>query len=73
MTDRYDRGLSFLEGDPMSPSPDRVISINLSDDVWRAFTQVQPEPVSWLKSRILESIEAARAGSTDTPQPLGRA
>ena len=57
----------------MSPSPDRVISIALSDDVWRAFTQVQPEPVSWLKSRILESIEAARTGHTDTPQPLGRA
>jgi hypothetical protein len=45
----------------MSPSPDRVISIALSDDVWRAFTEVQPEPVSWLKSRILETIEAARA------------
>jgi hypothetical protein len=73
MTDRYDRGLSFLEGHPMSPSPDRVISIALSDDVWRAFTQVQPEPVSWLRSRILESIEAARTGSTDTPKPLGRA
>lgn len=57
----------------MSPSPDRVISIALSDDVWRAFTQVQPEPVSWLRSRILESIEAARTGNTDTPQPLGRA
>lgn len=74
MTDRYDRDLSFLEGHPMSPSPDRVISIALSDDVWRAFTQMQPEPVSWLRSRILESIEAARTGSsTDTPQPLGRA
>lgn len=44
----------------MSPSPDRVISIALTDDVWRAFTEVQPEPVSWLKSRILETIEAAR-------------
>jgi len=57
----------------MSPSPDRVISITLSDDVWRAFTQVQPEPVSWLKSRILESIETARPDSGNTPQPLGRA
>lgn len=57
----------------MSPSPDRVISIALSDDVWRAFTQVQPEPVSWLKSRILESIEAARAGSPEKSQPIGRA
>lgn len=56
----------------MSPSPDRVISIALPDDVWRAFTQVQPEPVSWLKSRILESIEAARETGSPT-QPIGRA
>jgi hypothetical protein len=60
----------------MSPSPDRVISIALSDEVWRAFTQVQPEPVTWLKSRILESIETARrsADSSAPPsQPIGRA
>ena len=56
----------------MSPSPDRVISIALTDEVWRAFTQVQPEPVSWLKSRILESIEAAREAGSPT-QPIGRA
>jgi hypothetical protein len=58
----------------MSPSPDRVISIALSDDVWRAFTQAQPEPVSWLKSRILESIEASSRGASDAPAPpVGRA
>lgn len=57
----------------MAPSPDRVISIALTDDVWRAFTAVQPEPVSWLKSRILESIETSRDGATAPPQPLGRA
>lgn len=51
-------------------SPDRVISIALTDDVWRAFTRVQPEPVSWLKSRILESIASAAA---ETPSPIGRA
>lgn len=55
----------------MSPSPDRVISIALSDEVWRAFTRVQPEPVSWLKSRILESIETAPPAPAPT-QP-GRA
>lgn len=54
----------------MSPSPDRVISIALSHDEWRAFTQAQPEPVSWLKSRILETIAAAHAGNKE---PLGRA
>lgn len=58
----------------MSPSPDRVISIALSDDEWRAFTQAQPEPVSWLKSRILESIEATRSSGGDAPaQRIGRA
>ena len=57
----------------MSPSPDRVISIALSDDVWRAFTQAQPEPVSWLKSRILESIEASRGAAADSTSTVGRA
>lgn len=54
-------------------SPDRVISIALSDDVWRAFTKVQPEPVSWLKSRILESIATAGQGGDDAPASIGRA
>lgn len=66
----------FLEGpmttNPETSSPDRVISIALSDDVWRAFTQVQPEPVSWLKSRILESIAAGKPAD-DAPQAIGRA
>jgi hypothetical protein len=57
----------------MSPSPDRVISIALSDDVWRAFTQAHPEPVSWLKSRILESIEASRQSTPESAPPIGRA
>ncbi|MEZ5416571.1 MAG: hypothetical protein R2708_04425 [Vicinamibacterales bacterium] len=56
----------------MSPSPDRVISIALTNDEWRAFTQVQPEPVSWLRSRILESIEAARAADAPAPAPATR-
>lgn len=57
---------------PETSSPDRVISIALSDDVWRAFTQVQPEPVSWLKSRILESIAAGKPAD-DAPPAIGRA
>lgn len=56
----------------MSPSPERVISIALTDEVWRAFTRVQPEPVSWLKSRILESIETAPSATPAPTQP-GRA
>lgn len=54
----------------MNSSPDRVISITLTDDVWRAFTEVQPEPVSWLKSRILEAIEAARATRNSASQKI---
>lgn len=73
MSDRYDVNLFFPGGKPMSPSPDRVISIALTDDVWRAFTQAQPEPVSWLKSRILESIESARVSPAGASQPIGRA
>jgi hypothetical protein len=54
-------------------SPGRVISIALSDDEWRAFTQVQPEPVTWLKSRILESIASARGVAADAKPTIGRA
>ncbi|MGD9904677.1 MAG: hypothetical protein AB7U83_14535 [Vicinamibacterales bacterium] len=53
----------------MTQHTERVISIALPDDVWRAFTQAQPEPVLWLKERIQESIDSAR---TKTP-PAGRA
>ena len=57
----------------MTPMTDRVISIALSDAEWRAFTQAQPEPISWLKARIHETIESSRSGSTPTAPPLGRA
>lgn len=57
----------------MTPVPDRVISIALSDEDWRAFTQVQPEPVQWLKARIHESIESARTGTPAGAPSIGRA
>lgn len=57
----------------MSPSPDRVISIALSNDEWRAFVQAHPQPVEWLKARIQESIETARTGGAAGTQPIGRA
>ncbi len=56
----------------MTPNTDRVISIALTDEDWRAFTQVQPEPVLWLKARIHETIESSRSASP-TAAPLGRA
>jgi hypothetical protein len=57
----------------MTISNERVISIALPDEVWRAFTQAQPDPVLWLKARIQESIDSARTGTTAGSQPLGRA
>ena len=53
----------------MTPTTDRVISIALSDEDWRAFTQVQPEPVLWLKDRIRESIASSRSGATPVAHP----
>ncbi len=53
----------------MTLNIDRVISIALSDEDWRAFTQVQPEPVSWLKARIHETIESSRGASAETSGP----
>ncbi len=50
----------------MTPNTDRVISIALSDEDWRAFMQVQPEPVLWLKARIHETIETSRGDATAT-------
>jgi hypothetical protein len=57
----------------MTLNTDRVISITLPDEVWRAFTQANPEPVMWLKARIQESIESARTAATPPTNPIGRA
>ncbi len=57
----------------MTLNTDRVISIALSDEDWRAFTQVQPEPVLWLKSKIRESIESSQVRPAAQNPPLGRA
>ncbi len=48
---------------------DYVISVVLNNEDWKAFLQVQPEPVNWLRERIRESIEAARQQSTKPQAP----
>ncbi len=40
----------------METSRDRVISISLSEHDWQAFVQKHPQPVTWLRERIQESI-----------------
>ena len=55
----------------MSSSPERVISITLSDEDWRAFVKAQPQPVHWLRERIHEII-ATTAPSCEGPQVAQR-
>ena len=35
---------------------EHVISVVLTNEEWKAFLQLQPEPVSWLRERIQETI-----------------
>jgi hypothetical protein len=45
-----------------------VISVVLNNEDWKAFVQLQPEPVNWLKERIREKIEASRPDSDSAKQ-----
>ena len=39
---------------------EHVISVVLTTEDWKAFVQLQPEPVHWIKERIRETIAASR-------------
>lgn len=49
----------------MNVTREHVISVVLTDEDWRAFLELHPQPVRWLRERIQESIAAARAGEAD--------
>ena len=40
----------------METSRERVISISLNEAEWQAFVRLHPQPVTWLRERIQESI-----------------
>ena len=40
----------------MNDPRDHVISVVLTDEEWRAFVNLQPQPVAWLRERIAEAI-----------------
>ena len=40
----------------METTRDRVISISLNEQEWLAFVEKHPQPVTWLRERIKESI-----------------
>ena len=51
---------------------ERVISVSLNESDWQAFIQLHPQPVTWLRERIQESLrlgsgQALRPGSGDRP------
>jgi hypothetical protein len=40
---------------------EHVISVVLNHEEWKEFVKLQPQPVSWLRERIQETIAIARA------------
>lgn len=40
----------------MEHGRERVISIVLNEQEWQAFVRLHPQPVTWLRQRIQESI-----------------
>jgi hypothetical protein len=41
-------------------SPERVISISISEADWKTLRSIQPEPLDWLKDTIRQTVEQAR-------------
>ena len=48
---------------------ERVISISLNENDWQAFVRLHPQPVSWIRDRIQESLRrgAGPAHGGDAP------
>ena len=49
----------------------RVISISLNEDEWQAFVRLHPQPVSWLREKIQESIAVAQDAIADRVSAAG--
>ena len=49
----------------MGTERDRVICITLTEAEYRAFVAAQPQPVLWLRERILEATRALGTESRD--------
>lgn len=41
----------------METPRERVISISLNEKEWQAFVSLHPQPVTWLRDRIQETIK----------------
>ncbi len=56
----------------MSNDRDRVISITLSEEEWRAFVARQPQPVVWLRERIRDEVRAQTQQAQSPPERAAR-
>jgi hypothetical protein len=45
----------------METPRERVISISLNEQEWQAFVRLHPQPVTWLRERIQETLGARPA------------
>ena len=55
---------------------ERVISVSLNESDWQAFIQLHPQPVTWLRERIQESLRPAignRPATAAAPAAAGAA
>jgi hypothetical protein len=48
---------------------ERVISISLNENDWQAFVRLHPQPVTWIRERIQESLRrgTGQAHAVDAP------
>ena len=51
----------------------RVISISLDEQEWQAFVRLHPQPVTWLREKIQESIAVADGAIADRASATGAA
>jgi hypothetical protein len=45
------------------PASTRVIAVVLTEEEWRAFRDIEPEPLAWLQQQIRARIEKAASTS----------
>ena len=58
----------------MHADREHVISVVLNHEDWKEFVKLQPQPVSWLRERIQETINASkpqRAAAQTSPASTG--
>ena len=48
----------------LSSDVDRVLHVGLSEEDWKAFLAVAPQPVTWLREKIREAIEGRDAAES---------